>query len=398
MKKLLTLFLAALLVCGLITAGTSAEQKVPEDTTLYYLPGIGQYYHANPNCKAVSMQHKPIQDHFTLAEANSEAYSSLRPCKACGAPARLPVDPDAKPAAKIDDWIMKELEEWFPDIAGDMKPLNLVSENEYAKVELVCGLIRGQDGWFVFALDDPEGTWSRQKNTYMDLGTHLRGLSYNDLLTHIFDKNPEEHKALQLWHFQFGWKVPGPDSTLTIVADNPEMEVYERMDIPASLVDSAEITEGVDLPDHITDRIKTGSTSPAKTEKVLDYNNPLDVSLTKDIRLTGIGVIDNQLHVQLHHLGESRIDAGMGSYPAWSAELFCHVEDGVRDPFVLGWDDTEDGDSDWMEFVFNCTPEELSPAPFFAEFMQASTPMPGEWHFDVPVSSVLAETSADANG
>ena len=87
MKKLLTLILAAVLACGL-SAASFADNASPAsgDTVLYYIPGVSRFYHADPDCHAVSMTHRPLPASFTLEEANNEAYRDLRPCKACGAP------------------------------------------------------------------------------------------------------------------------------------------------------------------------------------------------------------------------------------------------------------------------------------------------------------------------
>ena len=71
-----------------------AQHVITPETELYYIPEIGEYYHLDPNCRAVSIQHKPMQAHFTWAEINSEAYRGLQSCSACGAPLRpaLPVE------------------------------------------------------------------------------------------------------------------------------------------------------------------------------------------------------------------------------------------------------------------------------------------------------------------
>ncbi len=103
MKKLLALILAAVLACGLFAA-SFADNASPAsgDTVLYYIPGVSQFYHADPDCHAVSMTHRPLPASFTLAEANNEPYNSLKPCKACGAPKRLPVQAAAAQAAAAE--------------------------------------------------------------------------------------------------------------------------------------------------------------------------------------------------------------------------------------------------------------------------------------------------------
>lgn len=90
MKKLFTLILAVMLACGMFTAHSFAETKpaLNSDSVLYYIPGVSKFYHADPNCSAVGSKLCPIQGTFTCAEINDEAYRSLKPCKACGAPKR----------------------------------------------------------------------------------------------------------------------------------------------------------------------------------------------------------------------------------------------------------------------------------------------------------------------
>ena len=97
MKKIL--LFTVILACGLFAA-SFADNASPAsgDTVLYYIPGVSQFYHADPDCHAVSMTHRPLPASFTLAEANNDAYISLKPCKACGAPKRLPAQAAAAEA------------------------------------------------------------------------------------------------------------------------------------------------------------------------------------------------------------------------------------------------------------------------------------------------------------
>ena len=90
MKKLFALILAVILACGMFTATSFAARTAALDseTVLYYIPGVSQFYHTDPNCSAVGSNLCPMQGTFTCAEINDEAYRSLKPCRACGAPKR----------------------------------------------------------------------------------------------------------------------------------------------------------------------------------------------------------------------------------------------------------------------------------------------------------------------
>ncbi len=88
MKKLLTLILALTLACGVFAAGSFAETDTDDDPQMYYIPGVSQYYHADPNCRVVSSRLRPMQASFLLSDA---FMYGLNPCKTCNAPKPVPV-------------------------------------------------------------------------------------------------------------------------------------------------------------------------------------------------------------------------------------------------------------------------------------------------------------------
>ena len=297
--------------------------------------------------------------------------------------------PAAAPAAPLDDWMIQVLEQDTPGIAQQLKPLRLYSENEYGQVELVAGLLRGHDAWFITSLVDPETKVLRTDQTYVDLGIWLVDSDYTDVEGFCFYPSHEEHRTLQYNHMYFNGAAPSADSTLTVEISNPEVETYETVAIPLSVLEQAKETEGVDLPENTMDRYQNDGETPQLPRKVLDYTQPMEYSLTENVVLTGIGWIDGRLHVQLHHLGDSRIDAGNGSYPAWTVDMTCLVNRTAADCFCACWDDTGDEQEDWIEYSWKCSPENLRGITLSASVMQASTPIPGTWYFQVPVSSIL---------
>ena len=79
--------------CMGVTPDTTPEpaptpEGLTDGTLLYYVPGGGEYYHLDPNCRRVNGRFLPLEDSFTWAEVNDEAYCGLQPCQVCGAPKR----------------------------------------------------------------------------------------------------------------------------------------------------------------------------------------------------------------------------------------------------------------------------------------------------------------------
>ena len=71
-----------------ITA-TPAPTETPavySNTTLYYNPSGGEFYHLDQNCKRINERYLPLKGHFTYAELGNDPYNKLKPCAICGAP------------------------------------------------------------------------------------------------------------------------------------------------------------------------------------------------------------------------------------------------------------------------------------------------------------------------
>ena len=70
------------------TPAPTDTPPVYANTTLYYNPSGGEYYHLDQNCKRIAEKFLPLQGHFTYAELNDDKYKKLKPCAICGAPSR----------------------------------------------------------------------------------------------------------------------------------------------------------------------------------------------------------------------------------------------------------------------------------------------------------------------
>ena len=59
------------------------QVKIPEpDTTLYYNPNGGNYYHAVDDCASVKKKFLPLSS-FTFAELDEGGFAKLEPCPYC---------------------------------------------------------------------------------------------------------------------------------------------------------------------------------------------------------------------------------------------------------------------------------------------------------------------------
>ena len=69
------------------TPAPTETPAVYANTTLYYNPSGGDYYHLDQNCKRINERYLPLKGHFEYSQLGKEPYNKLKPCAICGAPA-----------------------------------------------------------------------------------------------------------------------------------------------------------------------------------------------------------------------------------------------------------------------------------------------------------------------
>ena len=70
------------------TPAPTETPAIDANTTLYYNPSGGEYYHYDQNCKRINERYLPLQGHFKFSQLNEAPYDKLKPCAICGAPSR----------------------------------------------------------------------------------------------------------------------------------------------------------------------------------------------------------------------------------------------------------------------------------------------------------------------
>ena len=296
-----------------------------------------------------------------------------------------------------EELLTEALKKEMPHSADSLKPIGLTAEDQGLRIQLISGVINGQDAWIVYSLEEPEGKWlNEETKSALYPGIHVSAKSYADIWSGLsLLENYPEHKLVQAWQFRFTRPedVPSAEDTLRIDFTGVASEVFRNVEIPESLVQEAVPVEGVDLPEHVSQKYFSAD-APAKPEKVLDYTRPLDIPLTDNIVLTGIGWIDNLLHVQVHHTGEGMIRTEGAFYPSWSGFISCTAYSSPLATGALTWDDTGDDYADWMEFYWAWSPEDAARIALTGTFSQMDYTFPGKWSFEFPAGTILAEQEA----
>ena len=292
------------------------------------------------------------------------------------------------------------LERSYPDLAADLKPLSVSCEDQGLRINLDYGVIKGDQACFIWTLEDPEGKIIREgldpvsqcdlfDNDHYSIGSFPSPSSYVD-----YEKRVASFSGI----YQFDQPYQPVDGEIGIRFSAPYNELAESVDLAAALREYGKVTEGVEMPSTETagpiEFYAAGENAPeppkiTKDTKILDYTHPIDIPLIRDISLTGIGWIDNQLHIQVHYTGDDTYHPDVPD--SWEVFPVSFLSGNPLPYSWIEWNENYNGMFSWKEFVLDCSPDDINRLTLQALCNLAVDRTSGNWSVKVPISDILAE-------
>ena len=221
-----------------------------------------------------------IKDEYESYDVDPEGLKSGDPVEANSFAKTVVLSEEGLISARLD------LE--YPGLSEKLVPVNLSSEKNGLRAEVISGYVSEKDGYFVISLEDPEGKYS---------GYGLSPWFENSITTtagtgwHSLGENEAEHRHFYLYHPKYSNPVQDMNETFTVGVETITIEQQEGTDLLPLLQRYGKTVEGIQRPAQVLRRSSTQAAVPNDL-KVLDYNQPLDIPLFKDVCLSGIGWID----------------------------------------------------------------------------------------------------------
>ncbi|MBQ6061061.1 MAG: hypothetical protein IJL36_06410, partial [Clostridia bacterium] len=313
--------------------------------------------------------------------------------------------PKAEPNPEPDPDFIALLQETIPDYPADFVPVGLSCEKEGFRLELVSASVNEQSAFLIWSLQDLEGKHS--------------DLIHDDVLLH--GSYPWPYRLVNSSNLQYD----DSSRTLWFAAEYQADTAYDPGEVlidglPRYLAEmtslcfirSENLAIGglfekyrdraalVDVPKLITTHcldndgnILVYDTSWYRERgiRVLDYTHPLSVRLHKYLELSGIGLIDGQLHVQLHYVDNSPVINGSVYYnPVADAKAYIPSEpaaDSIPEIPAMLWDTDGDGQVDYIEYVYPCESEEEA-RKLKVSFLEITGAVEGNWTIEIPLEKV----------
>ena len=293
--------------------------------------------------------------------------------------------------------LLEALKRTDPEIAEEMRPVHYASEHDGIRMEIVSAVIRGNESWMLCTLQDLEGgKISGNTCDVLDRYNNIGSIdSYPDYFTYY---SADENKFGFLEHIRYTGIDEREDGIYTFGVNSICDSRSEVVDLIPLLQQYGKTTEGIDAPEDITLYCGVDEKRATREQKILDYTQPLNIPLGTEgkVFLTGIGWIDNQLHVQVHE-EDPEFSVRVGNVEAW---MFCmgvynYTLNGgtfaYADINPLRWRNPEKNWDRWEEFVLESTPEDLSAMTLKTELIINSLTATGRWEVQVPASLIRTD-------
>ena len=294
----------------------------------------------------------------------------------------------------------------YPGLMEELKPVNVSCEKQGIRADVLYALIKDQKLYVVYSLQDLKGDRIKDNlNTYTYYLDNLGGTGLYSM--RLGQDETEEHKAT----FLKVYDIPDPvqtDGKLVVNLIGLMTEEYTTIDLLPLLKKYGKTVEGIDKPEDILaetmdwSAMSFSNVDLSKYPTILDYKQPLDETLEGPVSLTGIGWIDNKLHVQIYNPDETTVTMGDTTYPSWmgSSRLAITDREDSRNPEydILSWDAPSGSQTAWKkyaEYVWEITPDDIDHLELKADIYHYQKISDTTWKIEIPVASILEETDQD---
>ena len=290
---------------------------------------------------------------------------------------------------------IEALEVNFPGVADKLKPVNLSCEKQGIRMNVISALVEDDKSWVVYSLQDLEGD---RISRFATMDVDLLGF-VGDVPGYYcyLDHNQEEHKVTCVHYEEYDEPYHPVDNHFAFKVEDIGREQVVKIDILPFLKQYAKTSEGVKAPEDASVYSTQGDVKYAWSVKVLEDTDPLNVDLYKDIYLTGIGWIDDQLHVRIQDRQQEKITIGsMSVYPVFLSAAGYFSETGKQcEMDQVEWSSAGDERKDLKEYIFDVRPDEVDKMELAAWADDTVDVTRDVWEVQIPADSIMAETAAE---
>ena len=286
---------------------------------------------------------------------------------------------------------------------NDLVPLNLSCEDQGIRMEIIAATAAQKEALIIYSLQDMTGSRINQDtirygHPYLeqDIGSGYNG----DYPAAVFDESKNRIIIAERHLYEAPYRARDRQVTLHLEV----LQVLRETDVdllPMLEEYGGRAQELIDPPADLYARTYYGEEGISAADtfrrlglKVLDYHHPMDIFLTDNLQISGIGVKeDGLLHVQFHYLDNIRRVKGrifpraqimVNSYSLYFGEP--DMED-YYEASPVQWENDGTGFSEWEEIVLPWNPD-AEQKKLTATLVEIPEVVIGDWTVLIPFMEI----------
>ena len=299
----------------------------------------------------------------------------------------------------------------WPEAATTLMPVNMTCEDNYIRLEVISAVADGKELYITYSMEDLKGD---------RLSTECSPVMYVDAVPdNMWDASFEQPlkdeatgKIIFGEHFTYNRSITSHDSVLKAHVHNfRNYGNTSLVDLFPYLEQYGSQVKAINVPEDArtlwrADVYGGPETSIPASMQVIDPAGSLEIPLAETMYLSGIGMVDGRLHVQLHFVSHRKTIIGeyLGalSYRPdetdvmlrdkdceyWYDEKYQDPEKLANGIAAVGWGTQPDDPEtpEWAEIIFTADAAALSSdaQELFAEIREV-VPVLGTWNVEIPV-------------
>ena len=297
--------------------------------------------------------------------------------------------------AAFNENVNQLLYQIWPQAAMALRPINLVSESQGIRMEVVSASLSGTESLVTLTMQDLDGDRIDETTDLFD--SAILQLPYDGTGTCIqTGYEPETKTASFAVYMDFNIDRPAESDKVSFMVSRFLSHKQEQtIDLTQYIAGKIEEADSMPVP-----TIRGWSGSPSNNDdcqaitdkvhrmKVLNTQNSLEIPIVDGVTLTGIGMIDGAFHVQIRYSDILHTD-NHGFLTLTSPDGKSYVDAGLSEIGSVSWFG-ENHDS-WEEYIFEQYPENLSEATLQGTFTTASPATEGNWYVTFPLSLIQTQ-------
>lgn len=277
----------------------------------------------------------------------------------------------------------------WPWASQALKPVNLSCEDQGIRMEVVSASLQGQEAFVTLTMQDMTG--GRLDGTVDLFDSEMLHLPYDGSGTcTLLNYDAETRTASFAVYMRFSEQPAETDKVTFSVSRILTGKRETTVDL-TPLLGKIEEAETVPVPNSVRGG-SAGDANSLSDVKVLNPENSLEIPVTEGVTLTGAGLSDGILHVQIRYDDIYHTDNhGFLTLADTEGNEYGHGElpNGVSTVSWFGRETNGVVYSDsWQEYFFTEYPENLETLVLTGEFITADPAMEGDWQVTFPLESI----------